>query len=681
MATATTGTGRALLLALAATIAAPAALALDESAEAAKRLKDLWSRADDGGREGLLAPVAVAADTVALEAVCDAALERCDWIKFTERRIEEIDKILKEVAEASAKEGYKPDPSKDPKILNAEKDLYPGKVAREEAWLPRLAFAGAAILDALPDRGFEESVTAQVRRALGEHQPRFRDWAAGMFGGSRKVRTLTVLLGYGEEALDEYRKQLKGREKPARELDRVNQEISDILNKYLLEQQKKGDFSAAIPQAVREGLVGGKERVSNALEHEVGMFQMAMEAADVRRLAARAAVGACLVGAEPAVREKMLDLVDKRCLSTKDFELRAFGLRAVAEVPGDRTFAALRAGAGDGDPRVVVPALDSLGYRLEAEAVELLAAALKDPRWQVRASAAAGLGRTGRAAAVPFLVAALKDGDGRFLDDVREALRSLTGKGFPAAADPWERWWAEAGEKFRGPRDPRPEGADAAAAGGGDEAGAPGEGGGSVSFYGIQTNSKRILFVLDFSGSMQFAGSAVEKERKKIDVLRAELKKTLTSLPDGSLFNMIGFANDVRTWKKGAVSRDAKTLKDALKWVDDQPVVGSTNIYDALEQGFRLIGVGAADKNYQPVFDTIFFMTDGTPTSGKVQKTDLILGEIRRWNEGAKIRVHVVGMGGHEKPTAGKPETQTKDLDEKFLRDLAAQNGGDCVIR
>jgi uncharacterized protein YegL len=190
-----------------------------------------------------------------------------------------------------------------------------------------------------------------------------------------------------------------------------------------------------------------------------------------------------------------------------------------------------------------------------------------------------------------------------------------------------------------------------------------------------------MLFVLDFSGSMTFPGSETDKNRKKIDILYEEIRRTIAGLPDGAKFNLIGFSSDVRTWKKGGAVRDAKTAKDAVEWIDRQKVVGSTNIYDALETAFRMMGVGAsADKSYAPAYDTIFFMTDGVPTSGKVTDKKVILGEVHRWNDGRKIRIHVVGMGGKQKggpPGAGGAD----DIDKEFLTRLAEQNGGQVVFR
>jgi Mg-chelatase subunit ChlD len=199
---------------------------------------------------------------------------------------------------------------------------------------------------------------------------------------------------------------------------------------------------------------------------------------------------------------------------------------------------------------------------------------------------------------------------------------------------------------------------------------------GGTTFYGITTHSQRVLFVLDFSGSMNFPASEGESAKKKIDVLREEFRRATTGLPDGSSFGVVGFSADVRVWKKEPAKREAKTAADAVKWVDGQEVVGGTNIYDALERAFQL--ASSKDPKGEPVFDTMYFMTDGTPSVGKITNTEQIRAEVRRWNLSKRVRMHVIGMGGHHKPKPGEPKS---DIDERFLRQLAEDNGGQCVIR
>ena len=167
------------------------------------------------------------------------------------------------------------------------------------------------------------------------------------------------------------------------------------------------------------------------------------------------------------------------------------------------------------------------------------------------------------------------------------------------------------------------------------------------------------------------------------------MKKSLAGLPDGSTFDVIAFSSDVRPWKKEPQMRSTKTAAEALLWVEKMPADGGTNIGDALETAFKMMGAGLQkDRTEAPAYDTVFFMTDGKPTVGKVTDTRQILGTVRRVNEGRKVRIHVVGMGGHGKPAGGSPlggaggnKDKEDDLDVAFLEALAAQNGGQCVLR
>lgn len=249
------------------------------------------------------------------------------------------------------------------------------------------------------------------------------------------------------------------------------------------------------------------------------------------------------------------------------------------------------------------------------------------------------------------------------------------------------------GEGLRGAERPEADGARKRGAAGARPpvAAAPGKGDDGFQFYGIESHSTRVLFILDFSGSMTWAGSDRDEKVTKIDVLRAEMKKSLAGLPDGSVFDLIAFSTDVRPWKKEPQIRSAKTAAEALLWVQKMPADGGTNIGDVFEAAFKMMGVGLQkDRTEPPAFDTVFFMTDGRPTVGKLTDTGRLLAAVRRWNDGRKVRIHVVGMGGHEKPAAdkaphggagGKAKEKEDDLDEDFLKTLAAENGGQCVIR
>ena len=685
------------LLAAAFSTAAPA-LAGDPAAEAAARLQEQWNQGletktpaeQDEHRKNLLEPVSVAASPAAFEAILKVARERAGQVKRFRDRLKEIAEIEKDRKEQEEKDKEDKDGKKAPGLTQGEaqaaadrlirekedKEKIPARLEREERWQPRLAEALAKVMDAMPDGEFAKTAGARVHESLGGAVEGWSDWIADALGRSKKERTARILLEAAWGAIGEYRKALAGRAKPSADLDKATDAMNKKILRHLEERQKQGDFSGQYPA----GLVSdGERREVSALEVEVGKWTSQMEEADLRRRAAARGLGALLAGVDPEVQGRVLDLLEKEAVGAKDFEARALGLLAVGPCPGDRPMKLLREATKDPAPEVVVGALEALGGRGEAEALDILVASLADPRWQVRSAAAGGIANYGRALGVPHLITALEKAVGRDIDDLRDALVKLTRRKYPGAAAAWQQWWATEGEKFRGPKDPGYEaGAGGAEAGASDAA----EGGNRVSFYGIETRSERMLFVLDFSGSMNFEGSEAIKNRKKIDILLEEMKRTLAGLPEGSKFNLVGFSSDVRVWKKGGANRDAKTAKEAMDWIEKQRVVGSTNIYDALETCFKMMGVGAAsDKRYEPAYDTIFFMTDGVPTSGKVTDKTQILGEVRRWNEGRKIRIHVVGMGGKRKTTRGPGGAPEKDIDTEFLEKLAAEHNGQVVFR
>ena len=78
--------------------------------------------------------------------------------------------------------------------------------------------------------------------------------------------------------------------------------------------------------------------------------------------------------------------------------------------------------------------------------------------------------------------------------------------------------------------------------GGGSGDGFGSGGAGAFSFMGSKMSGERICFVMDYSNSMKGGG--------KIELLKAELAKTLKGLPDGVQFQMIFFAGPA--WTPGS---------------------------------------------------------------------------------------------------------------------------------
>ena len=104
----------------------------------------------------------------------------------------------------------------------------------------------------------------------------------------------------------------------------------------------------------------------------------------------------------------------------------------------------------------------------------------------------------------------------------------------------------------------------------------------------------------------------------------------------------------------------AQYLKE---WVEKQKPLGGTNIYDSLELGFKI----AHRTTGAPDLDTIFFLTDGKPTAGKIRDSQRILDVFRAWNETSHLTIHTIGIG--------------KDHDAEFLKELAKIGDGTYIAR
>jgi len=231
------------------------------------------------------------------------------------------------------------------------------------------------------------------------------------------------------------------------------------------------------------------------------------------------------------------------------------------------------------------------------------------------------------------------------------ALVSLTGMDYGPYGGEWQKWWQENKKTFQMPKDPKPTG----------DVAPPRKG---TTFYGIQTFSDRILFIVDISGSMdrvQKGGGAGGKT--KMAICKQELIGAVYNLNRTDTFNVIFFNHQVIPWQNHKVQATDRNKSLLKKWVTEQLPLGGTNIYDALELGFKI----AHRVTGPPNLDTIFFLTDGNPTAGKIRDAKTILEMCREWNKTAKMTIHCIGIGSKH--------------DADFLKELARIGDGKYVRR
>lgn len=361
-------------------------------------------------------------------------------------------------------------------------------------------------------------------------------------------------------------------------------------------------------------------------------------------------------------------------LASPDEELRRAAARALGPAGGPDALAALlKAAKTDASPRVRAEALAALLRWKISEMKAAPVAALRDEAWEVRALAVAILARARLVEAVPPLIDALAAEKGRLRKDIDDALSALTGVRMYGDVDLWRRWLAANGETIAAKAK---ELADAGEyektleSWGGDGAGEEGDEekrkGHTSAFYGITTQSRRVVFVVDISQSMKDpAGAkpaaatggkgayASPKGDTKLDIAKWQLHRAIEDLPDDAVFGIVVYSESYKSWEEDLVAANARGKKKAHAFVDGIEGNGTTNISDSLD---RALDSGA---------DTVFLLSDGDPNRGRVSSVDALLSELVERNRLLRIVIHTVGIGEVE--------------GSAFLKELARATGGRYV--
>ncbi len=361
-----------------------------------------------------------------------------------------------------------------------------------------------------------------------------------------------------------------------------------------------------------------------------------------------------------------------------DWRQRGIAAQAAATYPSPEGRAAALKALKDKEPRVALQALFGLRARKDPETAAAVAECLKSSVWTIVSAAAEALAEIKAPASVRPLIEAVGRTDGRVRDDVNNALRAITGQSFPADYDQWKRWFEEHVAEYEGegakPLPKKP-------AGRAPPSDDPG------TYYGIPSVSKRIVYIIDISGSMELPigkpGTATPREGEeerftgpKVDIAKNELKSAIRKLPEDAFFNFITFNHKVTVWEPKLIQATQDNKNKAYLYIRDLKASGSTYTYGALREAFRFAGQGATDAAYASGLDTIFLLSDGAPTdqsfpTSKLMDPEPILAAVRQWNSLSKVVIHAIAIDA---------QTQGGTF-IKFMKDLAEQNGGKYAER
>jgi HEAT repeat protein len=320
---------------------------------------------------------------------------------------------------------------------------------------------------------------------------------------------------------------------------------------------------------------------------------------------------------------------------------------------------------------------------------------LDDPEWQVQSAAVNAVGKLRPIEAISPLIELMRK-PGRIRTECADSLFRITAYEFGVEPDEWATAWASM-QKL-GWRPPTDEELAKKAEARKKNDVKYGKKLAHNTFAGIQTTSTRVLFIIDVSGSMDDRVVEVEKfpgyaDLKKFTVVKKNLIDALDSLTQDTFFDIVAFASDLHVWKGKLVPANIINRDTAKAWVarlnpiggtEDQELSqagllgmvnlseGKTNTLKALLYSFSIdpdvaqrTTITGLDKNaIKSKLDTVYFLSDGRPSVGKLVDTNEILKEVKRCNDMYRLVIHTIAIGEFEK---------------EFLRSLAAQNGGEFV--
>ncbi len=420
----------------------------------------------------------------------------------------------------------------------------------------------------------------------------------------------------------------------------------------LLKDATRSDVPLELSFGIADLLSALEEpRITSLLLKELGQGQPAEKRFTLR--AARAIP-------DPKVDKALIELSDDRDLDVRQEAVKAMGARGnlafiprLEELLAESQEESLLAAAFDAlarmqgsDPawrsrlvelarsdRELVrnAALEAIGRTRDAQYLPVLVTALGHGYWSTRLAAARAIEELRLEAGVGALCQRLGQEEGRMTVELADILWRLTGLPFRADASQWERWWQNEGASFRIPSREELEKREQDR-----EERRLKQVTKSSTFFGVRVISHRVSFVIDVSGSMEerIARGTDTKGSTRLEIAKRELIACLDALDAGTYFNLIPFSNGVTPWKPRALERTSATLTEAREFVERLGALGGTNIHGALESAFA-----------DPSVDTIYFLSDGEPSTGALVDPAAIRMAVQAWNEHRGVVIHTISIG------------------------------------
>ena len=252
-------------------------------------------------------------------------------------------------------------------------------------------------------------------------------------------------------------------------------------------------------------------------------------------------------------------------------------------------------------------------------------------------------------AAVDFLVDRLEQSDGQLKYETALSLQRTTGKQFGGIATDWRQWWqnnrdgfvfasrVEASQPVALKVAPKPIPWDEP----------------RPSFYGMTIYAKRVVFVVDRSGSMN---SSVDGETR-LERAQQELQRAIKALTESDYFNIVAFSDRMQVFQTKLVQATDENKLDGIRFGYGLDAQGETACYEPLK-----MGLDASND-----LELMLFLSDGEPNAGALVDPQAIVVAIANHNLTQRTTIHTLGI-------------DARFSHQAFLKNLAEKNYGKLLL-
>ncbi|MFQ5844901.1 MAG: HEAT repeat domain-containing protein [Planctomycetota bacterium] len=327
-----------------------------------------------------------------------------------------------------------------------------------------------------------------------------------------------------------------------------------------------------------------------------------------------------------------------------------------------------------------IAAVEALA-RFGPDSLPALVPLLDDPRAPVRRALLQMLReRVGSPRAVGPLVDRLPAARGLQRREMVQTLEALTGQRFGWAPRTWREWYGEYRPDIENGRFDRGKVEiqevervpvrDA------------------ISFYGIGTPSKRVVFLIEGSWILSAPASVELLKTRYVrlwigapaawldgkptlkQVLQRQLRRTLLNLPSDASYAVSLLHADFRTESLGGrrmLRYSERDRKEVLERIERQrTAVGWCSQYAGLLEAMRLCGMDPSRDDDFPKAraDTVYLWDTGSPAGGRFMLPEAVLDAFSRLNRYRRLVVHTIRVAN------------AKEEGERLMKGLAERSGG-----